>query len=349
MIYLDNAAAMRPLPCAVDAMNEVLANTWANPNSIHRPGQEAFEVLRKSRETVARCLGCAPSEVMFTSSATESAAIAMRILYDLCETVTINKTEHDAVFYAEPRQFRKEHYPRKEGFAQMLVNNETGEAYYCNTIWRLRKEHPDALIFTDATAAVGHAHIGFHDLPVDLLAADGMKFGAVPGCGILLKNDEHDFARELLFDYPHRPTPPVALIAAFAAALKYRTENMNYYAGKMASLVGIMKNILKTIPGAEFNYQAQALQSGIINVSFAGVEGAALAGLLAQQGVCVSTGAACTTGDLSPSRVLLAAGFSEERARSAIRISIGEENTWEECVKATEIIRSSVEQLRAIL
>lgn len=349
MIYLDNAAAMRPLPCAVDAMNEVLANTWANPNSIHRPGHEAFEVMRKSRETVARCLGCEPSEVMFTSSATESAAIAMRILYDLCETVTINKTEHDAVFYAEPRQFRKEYYPCKEGFVQMLVNNETGDAYYWNTIWRLRKEHPDARIFTDATAAVGHAHIGFHDLAVDLLAADGMKFGAVPGCGILLKNDEHDFFREMLSDYPHRPTPPVALIAAFAAALEYRTDHLSEATAHKVTMAEQMELALSDIPDTEFNFHAKAISSGIINVSFAGVEGAALAGLLAQQGVCVSTGAACTTGDLSPSRVLLAAGFSEERARSAIRISIGEENTLEECVKAAEIIRNSVEQLRAIL
>ena len=347
MIYLDNAAAQKPLQAAVYAMNSVLQNKWANPNSAHRAGREAYELLEKCRESVARCLNCLPSEVVFTSSASEAASVAMRTLYMTCENVTVGATEHDAVVQTpwrdnDPNRPARGQFPRKNGFARMMANNETGEVY--GELVHMCRNYPDDVIFTDATAAVGHIPVDFGFLGVDYLCADGMKFGAVPGCGVLLVRHDRIFPQHIM----HRPTPHLALIAAFAAALEMRTSQMSDAAMRVNTMRKRMEERLSQIPGARLNAQRASRLPGYINLSFFGVEGAALAGFLSQQGVCVSTGAACSSGDLSPSRVLLASGYDEQRARSAIRISIGEENTLDECLEAADLIAFAVEHLRTI-
>ena len=187
-----------------------------------------------------------------------------------------------------------------------------------------------------------HIPVSFSGLDVDFLCADGMKFGGVPGCGVLIARDPS------MLPIEHRPTPHVALAASFAAALDNRCENLTWNMQRVTAMRETMEEQLLAIPGAKLNTTRKSRLPGIINVSFFGVEGAALAGMLSQRGVCVSTGAACTSGDLKPSRVLLASGFDEQRARSAIRISIGEENTAEEIEQAAQIIRACVDTIRTI-
>lgn len=347
MIYLDNAAAQPPLQIAIYAMNSVLNETWANPNSAHVAGQKAYTLLRECRETVARCLGCLPSEVIFTSSASEAASLAMRALYMTCANITVGATEHDAVARTpwnadDPCRPLYDNFSRKNGFARMLANNETGEIY--GEVKNMRRNYPDDVIFTDATAAVGHIPVDFGELGVDYLCADGMKFGAVPGCGVLVVRGDAIPP----FDIMHRPTPPLALIAAFSAALEKRVSELPESALRVKNMREEMEKRLLQVPGAKLNALRASRLPGYINMSFFGVEGAALAGFLSQHGVCVSTGAACSSGDLAPSRVLLAAGYDEQRARSSIRISIGEENTPYECTRAAELIAAAVSHLRDI-
>lgn len=347
MIYLDHAAATQPLPCALDIVNLVLRDAWANPNSAHDEGQKAHAIVEASRESVARCLNCKPPEVHFCSSASEAAAWVSKTLYMNCYNIATPKWEHDAIWSA-PRDWERMYTPKlyDNGLFQMLANNETGEIY---DVSAARRENPGALIATDATAAVGQIPVDFADLGADYLFADAMKFGGVPGCAFLIVKDGAP-----LSDLMHRPTPPAALIAAMAAALEHSCKLMDSNRSHVSSLRREMVNYLKCIPGVMFNYVGYdgglvpSRLPGICNVSFDGVEGTALAGLLSREGVMVSTGAACHAGQLEPSRVLLSMGYDEERARSAIRISIGAENSAEDIRRASLIICQCVEQLRSV-
>lgn len=344
MIYLDHAAATQPLPCALDAVNLVLRDAWANPNSAHDEGQKARAIVESSRESVARCLNCKPSEVHFCSSASEAAAWVSKTLYMNCYNIATPKWEHDAIWSA-PRDCERMYTPKlyDNGLFQMLANNETGEIY---DVSAARRENPGALIATDATAAVGQIPVDFADLGADYLFADAMKFGGIPGCAFLIAKEGSPLSNLM-----HRPTPPTALIAAMAAALEHSCKLMGMNRSYISALRIGMVSFLNCIPGVMFNayyYDGDYVLPGICNVSFDGVEGTALAGLLSREGVMVSTGAACHAGQLEPSRVLLSMGYDEERARSAIRISIGAENSAEDIRRASLIICQCVEQLRSV-
>lgn len=344
MIYLDNAAATPPLPCTVEAMNAVLKSAWANPNSAHEMGSTAFRVLDEARRTVAKCMKCRPEEVHFTASASEAAARVAKTLYMNCYQITTPHWEHDAVFTA-PSDYERRFTPKEydNGLFQMLANNETGEIY---DVAALRRDNPESLMAVDATAAVGHIPVDFAALGADYLFADAMKFGGVPGCAFLIVKEGAP-----LSDLMHRPTPPVALIAAMAAALEWHMDHMEEIASHTRFLFGNMFSLLENDlrstlhinGGADLDHLPH-----IYSLRFDGVENTALAGLLSLDGVAVSTGAACSAGKDTPYRVLLASGLTEQQASETIRVSFSHENTLEEIQRAAEIITRCVTQLRTL-
>lgn len=344
MIYLDNAAATKPLPCALTAMNEVLKSAWANPNSAHDAGQKAREIIEQARNTVARCLDCLPEEVHFCGSASEAAAIVYKSLYqNYGDEIIKSPTEHDAV-YALNTEYCRSHTSSsqdKPSCFRMLVNNETGEVY---DVKQFVEDHPNIVVAVDATAAVGHIPVSFRTLGASYLFCDALKFGGVPGCGILLVKSGQPIS-----DLMHHHTPHTALIAACAAALEWYTEHMDWFLDfcltLRCGLVGVLsrEKIDYTFPAGR-----ATAHSHILSVRFPGVENTALALLLSKNGVMVSTGAACSSGEDTPSRVLMASGLSEQEARETIRISFGLENTVEEVRQAGHIIAKCVRQLKEL-
>jgi cysteine desulfurase len=220
----------------------------------------------------------------------------------------------------------------------MLANNETGERFEMP-----RREHANDLIFTDATAAMGHMDIDVKRLNVDMLAAGGHKFGAPCGIGFL-------YARHGI-EVHRSGTPPVALACSMASALEWQTEHMVLNTETVSQKRNDLEWLLTNRFGGErilINTPPKNRLPHILNVSFDGVDGKALALMLSHCGVMVSAGAACTSGDNAPSHVLMAMYHDEARARSAIRISLSHENTVSECEQAAKIIAECVEQLRAI-
>mgnify|MGYP001060311139 FL=1 len=317
MIYLDHAATSPALQCAKVAFNAVSETIWGNPNSLHSFGQDARKMLESSRETVARCLGCEPEQVFFVSSATEACRIAITRMTESCKKVHVTKVEHAAVTSMTDRKVYSDRRNDNRGFVHIHTNNETGEIYDLKSAFSGYD-----LTFSDCTAAMGKQKINFRESGINFICGSGHKIGAPVGIGVLIAKNSADITERF-----HFGTPSVPLAAAFASALEFRTKEIDLFAGVTEFLHDrLIDGIMNEIPDAQFNgcpcFGHQMEQSPYIaNISFPGIENHALVLRLATDGLMVSSGAACSSGDNEPSRVLLASGYSEERARSAIRFS----------------------------
>lgn len=317
MIYLDHAATSPALQCAKVAFNAISATIWGNPNSLHSFGQDARKMLESSREAVARCLGCEPEQVFFVSSATEACRIAITRMTESCKKVHVTKVEHAAVTSMTDRKVYSDRRNGNRGFVHIHTNNETGEIYDLKSAFSGYD-----LTFSDCTAAMGKQKINFRESGINFICGSGHKIGAPVGIGVLIAKNPADITERF-----HFGTPSVPLSAAFASALEFRTKEIDLFAGVTEFLHDrLIDGIMNEIPDAQFNgcpcFRHQMEQSPYIaNISFPGIENHALVLRLAADGLMVSSGAACSSGDNEPSRVLLASGYSEERARSAIRFS----------------------------
>ena len=317
MIYLDHAATSPLLQCARTAFNAASTAVWGNPNSIHAFGQSARKAIEASRETVSRCLSCEPEQVFFVSSATEACRIALTAMDEACRVFRVSGVEHSAVSSIAERVLYGRRNSKLNGRIFLHTNNETGEIYDLKNAFSGYD-----VKFSDCTAAMGKQEISFRESGIDFICGGGHKFGAPIGIGVLVARNPESITTNF-----HFGTPSAPLAAAFAEALVFRTDHIDEFKNAAATLHDrLIDGIMNEIPDAQLNgrlYKGnEVMQSPYIaNVSFPNIENHALVLRLAADGLMVSSGAACSSGDNAPSRVLLASGYSEERARSAIRFS----------------------------
>ena len=343
-IYLDSAATEKPLQCALQAFEEAIKNSFGNPSSAHAFGQRAREALEDARARIAKCIGAKPEEVFFVSGATEGCAAVLRTLHDAGYYIEESPFEHHAVSENIP-------YPKGDkicdtkAFATMLVNNETGE------IFTPKKENEFQKLFCDLTSAVGHIPVDVNDLGIDYGVFSAHKFGGFPGIGCVYAREGVPLEPMISGGGQERGfragTESVALACAMAEALEWKCLHMDEIFGRIEDLWLEMATQLYPFKPVLFNC-VKNCSPYILNVSFPGVEGSALALMLSKRGVMVSTGAACTTGDNAPSHVLMAMYGDEARARSAIRISFSWDTTPSDVATAAEKIVECVNFLRGI-
>ena len=345
IIYLDNAATTRPLSIAINAFNSTTA--YGNPSSAHFCGERARFWLEDARNRIAKCIGAKPEEVFFVSGATEGCAAVLRTLHDAGYYIEESPFEHHAVSENIPHP-KGDRICDTKAFATMLVNNETGE------IFTPKKENGFQKLFCDLTSAIGHIPVDVNDLGIDYGVFSAHKFGGFPGIGCVYAREGVPLEPMIYGGGQERGfragTESVALACTMAAALEWQCEHMESNMTHVHELNDLMCGLL-IISGTDllFNFrEGMELSPYILNVSFPGVEGSALALMLSNEGVMVSTGAACTTGDNAPSHVLMAMYGDEVRARSAIRISFSHENTKEEVKTAAEKIVECVQRLRGL-
>lgn len=352
MIYLDAAAHEMPLPAAVDAFLKM--QDLANPSSLHSEGRAAKSALEAARATVARCLNCEPSEVCFTSGATESCNWMIHCLDVFSNGVSeIPHYEHHAVL-EYPAIAPVVFSDLKPGHTHMLANNETGEIYDIASM----KKPLKGLFGCDSTAAVGHIPVDFRALGVDYMAFGAHKFGGLPGIGALIVREGSPVAPMICGGGQERGmrggTESVALACAMAAALEKRCETMYDDIARITKLRDeFITEILRLVPESYINgpwviCDASRRLPNNANISFLGVESQALVLALSRKGLCASSGSACTSGSLNGSYVLRAMGLSEERARSAVRFSLPYRITQGELKQAVEIVVSTVSELRTL-
>lgn len=344
MIYFDNAATTPVLDCAWEAMRSC---EFANPSSSHAAGRAAKAALEEARSTIASCLGCRPSEVYFTSGATEACNWMVKCLRMESDGIIYNGTVHHAVSEAI-HAYSSPNAPRSVPSAVLsLVNNETGQISDVDDF--CRRNRPIRMGI-DATAAVAHLLIDFHALGADYMAFGGHKFGAPKGIGALIVREGCPITPLLHGGAQERGmrggTVSVPLACAMAAALEWHTAHMEE---NITHLLDLRDRLLRRLTESGVEYRVNGgknVAAHILSLTFPGVYGAALAAALSERGVMVSTGSACSSGDNAASANLMASGLTEQEALETIRFSFDWYNTRQEADHAARIIADIVPALR---
>lgn len=375
-IYADNAATTKMSDTAIKAMLPYLNEIYANPSSVHLLGQRSAAALFNARQQIAQVLGCAPREIYFTSGGSEAdnqALISAAALGKAQGKMHIISTamEHHAILhtleYLEAQGFTVTLLrPQADGIVTkkqvadalradtclvsiMYANNETGAIQPIREIGSLCRER-NVLFHTDAVQAAGHVDIDVKRDNIDMLSLSAHKFHGPKGVGLLFSQSSINLTSLIRGGGQERSkragTENLPGIMGLAAALKEAQENMQANIKYVSSLRNALRNGLDKINGASFNGSREHCLPGTINYSFAGVNGEALLSLLSNEGICCSSGSACSAGSLEPSHVLLALGLSHELAQSALRFSLGEYNTMDEVETLISKVTDAVNRLR---
>ena len=375
-IYADNAATTKMSDVAVKAMLPYLQEIYANASSVHLLGQRSAAALFSARQQVAQVLNCAPKEVFFTSGGSEAdnqaliSAAALGKKQGKCHIVS-TAMEHHAILHTL-EALQAEGFtvtllrPQADGIVPatqvaeaitdttclvsvMYANNETGAIQPIREIGALCRKR-GVLFHTDAVQAAGHLTIDVQRDNIDMLSLSAHKFHGPKGIGLLFAKSNLQLTSLIRGGGQERGkragTENLPGIIGLAAALKDTQENMQQNTAYITGLRDALRNGLDKIDGADFNGSREHCLPGTVNYSFRGVNGEALLSLLSNEGICCSSGSACSAGSLEPSHVLLALGLSHETAQSALRFSLCEYNTMDEVQTIITKVTEAVNRLR---
>lgn len=375
-IYADNAATTKMSDVAVKAMLPYLQEIYANASSVHLLGQRSAAALFSARQQVAQVLNCAPKEVFFTSGGSEAdnqaliSAAALGKKQGKCHIVS-TAMEHHAILHTL-EALQAEGFtvtllrPQANGIVTatqvaeaitdttclvsvMYANNETGAIQPIREIGALFRKR-GVLFHTDAVQAAGHLAIDVQRDNIDMLSLSAHKFHGPKGIGLLFAKSNIQLTSLIRGGGQERGkragTENLPGIIGLTVALKDAQENMQQNTAYITGLRDALRNGLDKIDGAGFNGSREHCLPGTVNYSFQGVNGEALLSLLSNEGICCSSGSACSAGSLEPSHVLLALGLSHETAQSALRFSLCEYNTMDEIQTIITKVTEAVNRLR---
>lgn len=376
-IYADNAATTKMSRAAIDTMIDYMENHFGNPSSLYMIGQEAKDRLEEARVTVAGIINAQPREVLFTSGGSEADNQALLSAAKFGELkgkkhIISTAIEHHAILHTlkklEKQGFEVTYLPvGARGIVSvndvadairddtilvtvMMVNNEIGTIQPIAEIGKLCRER-GVLFHTDAVQAVGHLPVDVQALDVDMLSASAHKFHGPKGVGFLyvrkgvrLFNLIEGGAQER---GKRAGTENLPGIASMATALTESVENMDAVNEKIRPIRDYLIKGLSEIPHSALNGDAVDRVANNVNFSFEGIEGESLLILLDQRGISASSGSACTSGSLDPSHVLLAIGRVHDVAHGSLRLSLGEDATYEEADYIIEAAKEVVAYLRS--
>lgn len=375
-IYADNAATTKMSDVAVKAMLPYLQEIYANASSVHLLGQHSAAALFSARQQVAQVLNCAPKEVFFTSGGSEAdnqaliSAAALGKKHGKCHIVS-TAMEHHAILHTL-EALQAEGFtvtllrPQADGIVTatqvaeaitdttclvsvMYANNETGAIQPIREIGALCRKR-GVLFHTDAVQAAGHLTIDVQRDNIDMLSLSAHKFHGPKGIGLLFAKSNIQLTSLIRGGGQERGkragTENLPGIIGLAAALKDAQENMQANTAYITGLRNALRNGLDKIDSAGFNGSREHCLPGTVNYSFQGVNGETLLSLLSNEGICCSSGSACSAGSLEPSHVLLALGLSHETAQSALRFSLCEYNTMDEVQTIITKVTEAVNRLR---
>lgn len=377
-IYADNAATTKISQTAMKAMISAMENSYGNPSSMHQIGMAANDALQTAREQIARCLGCMPKEIFFTSGGTESdnqAIVSAAMLGAKQNKRHIISTafEHHAVLHTLRRL-------KEQGFeiqlldvgaegnitaAQvedairpdtclvtvMFANNEIGSVLPIAEIGEVCRAH-GVFFHTDAVQAAGHIPVNVKKQNIDMLSLSAHKFHGPRGIGALYVKRGIELTSLMEGGGQERGKRPgtenLPAIMGMAAALKEECTLMEQNEAKVTAMRDRLIQGLSQIPYSILNGSREKRLPGNVNFCFEGVSGESLLLLLDSRGICASSGSACASGALDPSHVLLSLGLAPEIAQGSLRISLDISNTEEEIDYMLEVIPQVVEQLRGM-
>lgn len=377
-IYADNAATTKISQTAMKAMISAMENSYGNPSSIHQIGMAANDALQTAREQIARCLGCMPKEIFFTSGGTESdnqAIVSAAMLGAKQNKRHIISTafEHHAVLHTLRRlkeqgfeiqlldvgaegnitaaQVEEAIRPDTCLVTVMFANNEIGSVLPVAEIGEACRAH-GVLFHTDAVQAAGHIPVNVKKQNIDMLSLSAHKFHGPRGIGALYVKRGIELTSLMEGGGQERGKRPgtenLPAIMGMAAALKEECTLMEQNEAKVIAMRDRLIQGLSQIPYSILNGSREKRLPGNVNFCFEGVSGESLLLLLDSRGICASSGSACASGALDPSHVLLSLGLAPEIAQGSLRISLDISNTEEEIDYMLEVIPQVVEQLRGM-
>jgi len=377
-VYLDNSATTKVDPLVVEAMLPFFTERFGNPSSIHSKGVEAREAVEVAREQVAKLINAKPSEIVFTSGGTESdnlaiigAATAVHSADSSKNAVVCSNVEHPAVLnpckglassgfsFSEAKvnpsgilelSEAQKHISSKTAVASiMLANNEIGSIQPVTAVAKLCHEN-GTLMHTDAVQAVGKIPIDVRKLDVDLLSLASHKFHGPKGVGALFIRDGVNIKPIFGGGGQERAlrsgTENVPGIVGLGNAAEIARENLSADIEKMGKLRDRLIEGLSTLPRTFLNGDRNQRLPNNVNYRFLGVEGEALITLLDGEGICASTGSACSSKKLKASHVLTALGLADWEAHGSLRLTLSRFTTKEEVEYALEKIPQAVSTLR---
>ncbi len=375
-IYADNAATTKMSDIAIKALLPYLNEIYANASSVHLLGQRSAAALFSARKQIADVLHCTTREIFFTSGGSEAdnqaliSAAALGKARNMRHIVS-TAMEHHAILHTL-QALQEEGFevtllqPAADGrvsaaqvaqalrtdtclVSVMYANNETGAIQPIKEIGALCRSR--SIIFhTDAVQAAGHIDIDVERDNIDMLSLSAHKFHGPKGVGLLYAKSSVLLTSLIRGGGQERGkragTENLPGIAGLAAALADAAAHMEQSTAYITSLRDALRSGLDKIDGSSFNGSREHCLPGTVNYSFEGVNGEALLSLLSNEGICASSGSACSAGSLDPSHVLLAMGLSPAMAQSALRFSLSSYNTMEEVATIIARVSEAVGRLR---
>ncbi|MDY4769250.1 MAG: cysteine desulfurase NifS [Lachnospiraceae bacterium] len=377
MIYLDNAATTKTAPEVVEAMLPYFSEYYGNPSSIYELAGASKKAITEGREKIADVLGAKANEIYFTAGGSEADNWALKAAFEAYKDkgnhIITTKIEHHAILHTceylekergakityldvdengvvDLEQLQKEITPQTILISVMFANNEIGTIQPIKEIGQIAREH-GILFHTDAVQAFGQVPINVDEYNIDMLSSSGHKINGPKGIGFLyirkgvkIRSFVHGGAQERK---RRAGTENVPGIVGYGVAAQRAARTMAERTAREVELRDYLINRITTeIPYTRLNGDPVKRLPNNVNISFQFIEGESLLIMLDMDGICASSGSACTSGSLDPSHVLLAIGLPHEIAHGSLRLTLSEETTKEEIDFVVERIKKIVEHLR---
>ena len=378
-IYADNAATTSLSPAAFEAMKPYFSEFYGNASSLYKLGGQSQKAVDNARAVIAECINAPkPNNIFFVSGGSEADNWALKGAAELGERknkkhIISSKFEHHAILHTleylekhgfeitlldvhengivSPEELDKAIREDTALVTIMFANNEIGTVQPIKELAQIAHKH-NVLFHTDAVQAVGNIPVDVQDLDVDMLSMSSHKFHGPKGMGALyvkkgirLPNLIHGGAQERGLRAGTENTPG---IVGMSVALKEAVEKIPEKNARLEKMRDrLIENLLK-IDRSHINGDRIHRLPGNVNMCFEGIEGESLLLMLDLNGICASSGSACTSGSLDPSHVLLSIGLPHEIAHGSLRLTFGDENTEEDIDYIIKTIPPIVERLRSM-
>ena len=378
LIYLDNAATTKTSEEVVAAMLPYFTEYYGNPSSVYEFASESKKAVSNARRTIAETLGAQENEIYFTAGGSEADNWALKATAEAYQSkgkhIITTKIEHHAILhtaeYLEKRGFEITYIGVDENgvvkvdelekairpdtilISVMFANNEIGTIQPIKEIGEIAKKH-GVLFHTDAVQAYGQLPINVDELHIDMLSSSGHKLNGPKGIGFLyirkgvkIRSFVHGGAQERK---RRAGTENVPGIVGYGKAAEIAAKTMKERTAKEIELRDhLIDRVLAEVPYTRLNGHRTNRLPNNANFSFQFVEGESLLILLDNNGICASSGSACTSGSLDPSHVLLAIGLPHENAHGSLRLTLSAETTMEDIDFVVDCIKQIIERLRSM-
>jgi cysteine desulfurase len=372
-VYLDNNATTPLLPEVFEAMRPYFGERFGNASSIHHHGQETRAAVESARELVAELLGCRAAEIVFTSGGTEADNLAIAGLTAPGDHVVTSSIEHHAVLHAckhleergcevtyvpvdgrglvDPGDVRRALRPNTKLISIMMANNETGVLQPVEEIGKIAAE-AGVHFHTDAVQAAGKVPIDVGRVGCHALSISGHKMHAPQGVGALYVR-KGTRIQPLFYGGRHERsrragTENVPGIVALGKAARLAKDALDRGDDKKIAALRdrLEQGVLAQVDDAGVNGGGAPRVPNTTNLHFDYIEGEAIVIALDLKGLAVSTGAACSSGAIEPSHVLVAMGLRPDQARASIRFSLGKQTVAEDIDFALALVPETIARLR---